>query len=152
MRKYTLQTLHIKHASLWRGAMHRSAYLVMIVTIVMIIQRVIGGKIIDRVRLNGNDNNSIVAHRSYDDESLMVLSFNLESLVHADEQSSYQLGIAAFRQAYYFFCQVMWSNDFVSIFIQHDHFIQRKNSFTNYDIECDLPGLLTQTKGRNSSQ
>ena len=55
------------------------------------------------MRLNGNDNNSIVAHRSYDDESLMVLSFNVESLVHADEQSSYQLGIAAFRQAYYLF-------------------------------------------------
>ena len=60
-------------------------------------------KIIDRVRLSGNDDYVIVAHRSYDDESLMVLSFNLESLVHADEQSSYQLGIAAFRQVYYFF-------------------------------------------------
>ena len=60
-------------------------------------------KIIDRVRLSGNDDYIIVAHRSYDDESLMVLSFNLESLVHADEQSSYQLGIAAFRPVYYFF-------------------------------------------------
>ena len=67
------------------------------------------------MRLNGNDNNSTVAHRSYDDESLMVLSFDLESPVRADEQSSYQLGIVAFRQAS--FCQVMWSNDFVSIFI-----------------------------------
>ena len=55
------------------------------------------------MRLNGNDNNSTVAHRSYDDESLMVLPFDLESPVHADEQSSYQLGIVAFRQAYYFF-------------------------------------------------
>ena len=34
---------------------------------------------------------------------MMIFSFNLESPVHADEQSSYQLGIAAFRQAYYFF-------------------------------------------------
>ena len=58
----------------------------------------------DKVRHNCNYyNTSIAAHRSYDDESLMVLSFNLESLVQADEQSSYQLGIAAFRQANYFF-------------------------------------------------
>ena len=55
------------------------------------------------MRLNGNDNNSTVAHRSYDDEGLMVFSFNLESPVHVDEQSRHQLGIAAFRQAYYFF-------------------------------------------------
>ena len=58
----------------------------------------------DKVHHNCNYySTSIAAHRSYDDESLMVLSFNLESLVQADEQSSYQLGIAAFRQAYYFF-------------------------------------------------
>ena len=55
------------------------------------------------MRLSGNDDYNIVAHLCYDDESLMVLSFNLESLVHADEQSSYQLGIVAFRQVYYFF-------------------------------------------------
>ena len=55
------------------------------------------------MRLSGYDDYIIVTHLCYDDESLMVLSFNLESLVHADEQSSYQLGIAAFRQVYYFF-------------------------------------------------
>ena len=77
-----------------RGAMHRSAYLVIGVTMAMMIQCVIRGKIIDRARLNGNDNNSIVAHRNYDDESLMVLSFNLELLIPVDQQSIYKLGIA----------------------------------------------------------
>ena len=77
-----------------RGAMHRSAYLVIGVTMAMMIQCVIGGKIIDRARLNGNDNNSIAAHRNYDDESLMVLSLNLELLIPVDEQSIYKLGIA----------------------------------------------------------
>ena len=71
---------------------------------------------------NGNDDialyeaklstECILAHGSYDDESLTVLSFNLESLIHVNEQSSYQLGIAAFRQDI-----SMRLNDFVSIFI-----------------------------------
>ena len=42
---------------------------------------------------HGNDNNSIVAHRNYDDESLMVLCFNSELLIPVDEQSIYKLGI-----------------------------------------------------------
>ena len=71
---------------------------------------------------NGNDDiarytrqnyrHSALLHGSYDDESLTVLSFNLESLIHVNEQSSYQLGIAAFRQDI-----SMRLNDFVSIFI-----------------------------------
>ena len=92
--------------------MYRSAYLVLLVTMAMMMERSIWGKILDKVRHNYSYyNTSVVAHRSYNDESLMVVSFNLDSLVHADEQSSYQLGIAVFWQAYYFFLsgdEVQW--------------------------------------------